>query len=118
MLRARVGPRPIAMVGYDEEQQILEITFRDGRVYHYLEVPPERALSLMRAESKGRFLNSDMRAGVRLPGGRPTLGMKPTAGPAHALSQRPNHSSRISSRCSRCAGLPLRVSRGTRRGTG
>ena len=61
MLRARVESSNIAMVGYDEEQKILEITFRDGRVYHYLEVPPERALSLLRAESKGRFLNSDIK---------------------------------------------------------
>jgi hypothetical protein len=61
MLRTRVQSSNIAMVGYDEEQQILEITFRDGRVYHYLEVPPERALSLLRAESKGRFLNSDIK---------------------------------------------------------
>jgi hypothetical protein len=61
MLRARVESSNIAMVGYDEDQQILEITFRDGRVYHYLEVPPERALSLLRAESKGRFLNSDIK---------------------------------------------------------
>jgi hypothetical protein len=61
MLRSRVESSTIAMVGYDEEQQILEITFRDGRVYHYLEVPPERALSLLRAESKGRFLNSDIK---------------------------------------------------------
>ena len=29
---------------------------------------------------------------------------------AHGLRCRPNHSSRISSRCSRCTGLPLRVS--------
>ncbi len=39
----------------------MEIVFRDGRVYHYLEVPPERVLSLLRAESKGRFLNSDIK---------------------------------------------------------
>ena len=57
MLRTRVESSNIATVGYDEDQQIMEIVFRDGRVYHYLEVPPERALSLLRAESKGRFLN-------------------------------------------------------------
>jgi hypothetical protein len=61
MQRARVESSSIATVGYDEEQQILEIVFRDGRVYHYLEVPPERALSLLRAESKGRFLNSEIK---------------------------------------------------------
>ena len=61
MQRAAVQSSNIATVGYDEEQQILEIVFRDGRVYHYLEVPPERALSLLRAESKGRFLNSEIK---------------------------------------------------------
>jgi KTSC domain len=61
MLRARVESSNIATIGYDEEQQILEIVFNDGRVYHYLEVPPERALSLLRAESKGRYLNSDIK---------------------------------------------------------
>jgi hypothetical protein len=61
MQRTRVQSSNIATVGYDEEQQILEIVFRDGRVYHYLEVPPERVLSLLRAESKGRFLNSEIK---------------------------------------------------------
>ena len=61
MLRQRVESSNIAMVGYDEEQQILEITFRDGRVYHFLEVPPERVLSLLRAESKGRFFNGEIK---------------------------------------------------------
>jgi KTSC domain-containing protein len=65
MLRERVQSSHIASVGYDEEQQIMEIVFRDGRVYHYLEVPPERVLSLLRAESKGRFLNSDIKPHFR-----------------------------------------------------
>lgn len=61
MLRARVSSSTIVSVGYDEEQRILEIVFTGGRVYHYLEVPPERVLALLRAESKGRFLNSDIK---------------------------------------------------------
>ncbi|WP_138732858.1 KTSC domain-containing protein [Modestobacter excelsi] len=61
MLRSRVESSTIAMVGYDEEEQVLEITFRDGRVYHFLEVPPERVLSLLRAESKGRFFNREIK---------------------------------------------------------
>ena len=61
MLRQRVSSSNIASVGYDEDEQVLEVVFRDGRVYHYLEVPPERALSLLRAESKGRFLNSQIK---------------------------------------------------------
>ena len=65
MLRAPVQSSTIVSVGYDEEQQILEIVFQGGRVYHYLEVPPERVLSLLRAESKGRFLNSDIKPHFR-----------------------------------------------------
>jgi KTSC domain-containing protein len=61
VLRSRVESSTIAMVGYDEEEQVLEITFRDGRVYHFLEVPPERVLSLLRAESKGRFFNREIK---------------------------------------------------------
>ena len=63
MLRQRVESSHIASVGYDEEQRIMEIVFRDGRVYHYLEVPPERVLSLLRAESKGRYLNAEIKPG-------------------------------------------------------
>ena len=47
MLRSRVESSNIATVGYDDEQQIMEIVFHDGRVYHFLEVPPERVLSLL-----------------------------------------------------------------------
>ena len=61
MLRQRVSSSNIASVGYDEDQQVLEIVFHDGRVYHYLEVPPERVLSLLRAESKGRFFNAEIK---------------------------------------------------------
>ncbi len=65
MQRAPVRSSNLASVGYDEEQRILEIVFHDGRVYHYLEVPPERVLSLLRAESKGRFLNSEIKPHFR-----------------------------------------------------
>ncbi|MCZ2840064.1 KTSC domain-containing protein [Modestobacter sp. VKM Ac-2985] len=61
MLRTAVQSSNIATVGYDEEQQLLELVFRDGRVYHFLEVPPERVLSLLRAESKGRFFNAEIK---------------------------------------------------------
>jgi hypothetical protein len=61
MLRTRVESSNIATVGYDEEQQVMEIVFRDGRVYHFLEVPPERVLSLLRAESKGRYFNAEIK---------------------------------------------------------
>ena len=65
MLRQRVSSSNIVSVGYDEDQRILEIVFVGGRVYHYLEVPPERVLSLLRAESKGRYLNSEIKPHFR-----------------------------------------------------
>jgi KTSC domain len=65
VLRQRVSSSNIVSVGYDEEQRILEIVFVGGRVYHYLEVPPERVLSLLRAESKGRYLNSEIKPHFR-----------------------------------------------------
>ena len=65
MLRQRVSSSNIVSVGYDEEQRVLEIVFVGGRVYHYLEVPPERVLSLLRAESKGRYLNSEIKPHFR-----------------------------------------------------
>jgi hypothetical protein len=34
-------------------------------VYHYLEVPPERVLALLRAESKGRFVNGEIKPHFR-----------------------------------------------------
>lgn len=61
MQRAAVQSSSIATVGYDEDEQVLEIVFTDGRVYHFLEVPPERVLSLLRAGSKGRFLNTEIK---------------------------------------------------------
>jgi hypothetical protein len=65
VLRAPVQSSSIVSVGYDEEQRILEIVYTGGRVYHYLEVPPERVLALLRAESKGRFVNSEIKPHFR-----------------------------------------------------
>ena len=61
VLRSQVESSTLVSIGYDEEQRIMEIVFRDGRVYHFLEVPPERVLSLLRAESKGRYFNAEIK---------------------------------------------------------
>ena len=61
MLRQRVTSSNIRSVGYDEDQRVLEIVYTGGRVYHYLEVPPERVLALLRSESKGRFVNAEIK---------------------------------------------------------
>jgi hypothetical protein len=51
----------IHAIGYDAEQQLLEIVFNTGRTYQYLEVPPEVYKELMKAESKGRYFLANVR---------------------------------------------------------
>ena len=46
-------------VGYENE--VLEIRFNNGGVYRYSGVPEEVHEGLMRADSKGRFFNAEIR---------------------------------------------------------
>jgi hypothetical protein len=55
MTRTTVTSSNITSIGYESENRILEIEFRGGRVYQYSEVPQSVYLSLMAAESHGRF---------------------------------------------------------------
>lgn len=48
-------------VGYQPKSRILEIEFDSGAVYQYLEVPARVYERLLRAESKGRYFNSEIR---------------------------------------------------------
>jgi hypothetical protein len=48
-------------VGYQPRSGILEIEFDSGAVYQYLEVPARIYEQLLRAESKGRYFNSEIR---------------------------------------------------------
>ena len=61
MKRTRVTSSAVASVGYDPARQVLEIEFRSGNVYQYFSVPPEVHDALMRAPSKGRFVNASIR---------------------------------------------------------
>jgi hypothetical protein len=55
--RSHVTSSSIVSVGYDRRAAVLEVEFQRGRVYQYLDVPPEEFDALMAAESKGRFVN-------------------------------------------------------------
>lgn len=57
MERQQVRSSNLRSVGYDSEQHILEIEFRNGGLYQYFEVPAERHLGLMQAPSHGRYLD-------------------------------------------------------------
>jgi hypothetical protein len=61
LLRERVTSSVIESIGYDDVTNMLEVEFRTGRVYQYLDVPPDLYRDLMNAESIGEFFNRTIR---------------------------------------------------------
>lgn len=57
MQMQKIDSSAIAAVGYDPEQQILRLAYRDGDTYDYLEVPPAEFSSFMSAPSRGIYAN-------------------------------------------------------------
>ena len=56
MLRTVVVSQIVQSVGYDDEESVLEIQFRNGWIYQYDAVPKSVFHSLMSAASHGRYL--------------------------------------------------------------
>ncbi len=63
MVRVAVESSTMVSVGYEGKSRILEIEFTSGAVYQYLDVPAAVHKELMRAESKGRYFNGEIRDG-------------------------------------------------------
>ena len=63
MKRASVVSSNIASIGYNLEQQILEIEFLNGSVYRYSGVPESLYLGLMSASSHGSYFDSYIKKG-------------------------------------------------------
>lgn len=61
MWREPVDSSTMKSVGYEATSQMLEIEFDSGAVYQYLGVPARIHEELLRAESKGRYFNSEIR---------------------------------------------------------
>lgn len=61
MKRQAVDSSNLVSVGYDPENQILEIEFHGGRVYRYSGVPSDVHQALMSASSHGKYFNSHIR---------------------------------------------------------
>jgi hypothetical protein len=61
MEREKVDSSSLSSVGYDAGSETLEVEFRNGGVYRYLEVPAEEWESLRAAESKGSYLNTHIK---------------------------------------------------------
>lgn len=51
------GSSNIKKIGYDLEQQLLQVEFLNSRVYIYTEVDADIFAGLKNADSKGKFMN-------------------------------------------------------------
>lgn len=61
MDRTRVESSNLASVGYDNDNNILEVEFHHGGVYQYFEVPSSVYTGLMEADSKGKFFDQHVK---------------------------------------------------------
>ena len=61
MDRVPVASSNIAMIGYDAREQVLEVEFKNGRVYQYFGVPESVHVDLMGAGSQGKFFNANIK---------------------------------------------------------
>jgi lysyl-tRNA synthetase class 2 len=56
--RARLGSAAIGAVRYDEKKRALDVQFREGDTYRYMQVPEFVYRELLKAESAGAYWNS------------------------------------------------------------
>jgi hypothetical protein len=63
MKRQPVKSTNVEAVGYNAEEKILEVAFRNGGIYQYAGVQPEMYADLLEAESIGRFVSQVVRSG-------------------------------------------------------
>jgi hypothetical protein len=56
--RVRLGSAPIAAVRYDGKKRTLNVEFRDGNTYRYLNVPAFVYRELLKSESAGAYWNA------------------------------------------------------------
>lgn len=63
--REPVQSSALATVGYSKRLRALEIEFRDGLIYRYLEVSPATHRDLITAHSKARYYNHHIRGKYR-----------------------------------------------------
>lgn len=61
MKRERLDSSSLASAGYDPAAHVLEVEFKNGGVYQYLEVDDEEYQEFRTAPSKGRYLNTEIK---------------------------------------------------------
>lgn len=59
--KLRVRSTAVAQVGYDPVEKTLEVAFRGGKVYEYLNVPETAYYQLLLSDSIGRFVNTQIK---------------------------------------------------------
>jgi hypothetical protein len=70
LIRSHIHREPLASTalltaGYSKRLHILEIEFRSGAVYRYLDVPPDVYHHFMSAESKARYYDWNIKGRYR-----------------------------------------------------
>lgn len=61
MERIPVESSNLASVGYDKDSSTLEVEFQNGAIYQYFGVPEIEYSGLMKAASKGSYLNQNIK---------------------------------------------------------
>lgn len=61
MNRTPVSSSNILSVGYDDDSFVLEVEFKDGRVYQYFDVPRAEFDALLSAGSIGSYFSANIR---------------------------------------------------------
>ena len=63
--RQPIGSTAVAAIGYSKRLHALEIEFRNGAIYRYLDVPNDAYRQLLSAESKARYYDQNIRGRYR-----------------------------------------------------
>ena len=63
--RVPVESSNLRSVGFDAKEKVLEVQFQLGGIYRYYEVPGETHAALMKAESKGKYFQANIRKKFR-----------------------------------------------------
>lgn len=61
MQRESVSSSNLSSIGYDSDNEILEIEFNHGGVYQYFGVPESEYDALMNASSHGKYFSANIR---------------------------------------------------------
>lgn len=59
--RTPVASSSLRSVGYDREEEALEVAFHSGGVYRYFDVPEETYRELLHARSQGSYFHDEIR---------------------------------------------------------